>query len=67
MTPEKREVQIKAIVTHMRLFQAEYKELCSIYRGANLLAQKVSFNAPGAGLTESELTLPEILLLEEVK
>ena len=67
MTPEKREVQIKAIVTHMRLFQAEYKELSSIYRGANLLAQKVSFNAPGAGLIEPNLLLPEVLLLEEVQ
>lgn len=65
LTPEKREVQVKAIITHMRLFEAEYRELCSIYRGANLLAQKVSFNAPGAGLSEDSLELPDQLLSEE--
>jgi hypothetical protein len=58
LTPEKREVQVKAIVTHMRLLEAEYRELCAIYRGANLLAQKVSFAAPGPGLTEQPLTIP---------
>lgn len=65
LTPEKREVQVKAIITHMRLFEAEYRELCSIYRGANLLAQKVSFSSPGAGLTEYPLEIPERRLESE--
>lgn len=59
LTPEKRVVQLKAIVTHMKLLKAEYHELCSIYRGANLLAQKVSFATPGPGLTEPPLNIPE--------
>ena len=59
LTPEKREVQVKAIITHMRLLEAEYRELCAIYRGANLLAQKVSFTTPGPGLTEPSLNIPE--------
>ena len=58
LTPEKRIVQEKAIITHMRLLEAEYRELCSIYRGANLLAQKVTFSHPGAGLTEKPLVIP---------
>jgi hypothetical protein len=58
LTPEKREVQVKAIITHMRLLEAEYRELCAIYRGANLLAQKVSFSSPGPGLIEQPLTIP---------
>jgi hypothetical protein len=58
LTPEKRVVQEKAIITHMRLLEAEYRELCAIYRGANLLAQKVSFTAPGSGLTEKPLNIP---------
>ena len=65
LTPEKRVVQEKAIVTHMRLLEAEYRELCSIYRGANLLAQKVSFNNPGAGLTEKPLAIPTHRFVEE--
>jgi hypothetical protein len=55
LTDEKRVVQEKAILTHERLLEAEYRELCSIYRGANLLAQKVAFSAPGPGLTENPL------------
>ncbi len=65
LTPEKRVVQEKAIITHMRVLEAEYRELCSIYRGANLLAQKVSFNNPGAGLTERPLTIPTHRFAEE--
>jgi hypothetical protein len=65
LTPEKRVVQEKAIITHMRLLEAEYRELCSIYRGANLLAQKVSFNNPGAGLTEKPLAIPTHRFAEE--
>jgi hypothetical protein len=58
LTPEKRIVQEKAIITNMRLLEAEYRELCSIYRGANLLAQKVSFTEPGPGLTCLPLSIP---------
>ena len=66
LTPEKRVVQEMAIITHMRLLEAEYRELCSIYRGANLLAQKVSFNNPGAGLTEKPLVIPTHRFVEEI-
>ncbi len=65
LTPEKRIVQEKAIITHMRLLEAEYRELCSIYRGANLLAQKVTFSHPGAGLTERALEIPSHRFAEE--
>jgi hypothetical protein len=58
LTPEKRVVQEKAIITHMRLLEAEYRELCAIYRGANLLAQKVAFSDPGPGLTGQPLIIP---------
>lgn len=44
----------------MRLLEAEYRELCSIYRGSNLLAQKVSFSSPGSGLTEKALNIPAL-------
>ena len=67
LTPEKKEVQIKAIVTHMRLLEAEYRELCAVYRGSNLLAQKINFNSPGPGLTESELEIPSARIEEEIK
>lgn len=65
LTPEKRIVQEKAIITHMRLLEAEYRELCSIYRGANLLAQKVSFTEPGPGLTCLPLSIPTHRFAEE--
>lgn len=58
LSPEKRVVQMKAILVHKHLLDAQYRELCSIYRGANLLAQKVSFTSPGSGLTETELNIP---------
>lgn len=58
LTPEKKVVQEKAIITHMRLLEAEYRELCAIYRGANLLAQKISFTEPGPGLTCLPLVIP---------
>ena len=58
LTPEKKVVQEKAIITNMRLFEAEYRELCAIYRGANLLAQKIAFSTPGPGLTEKPLAIP---------
>jgi hypothetical protein len=65
LTPEKRVVQVKAIITNMRLLENEYRELCAIYRGANLLAQKVAFSAPGPGLTERPLDIPAERIEEE--
>lgn len=65
LTPEKRVVQVKAIVTNMRLLENEYRELCAIYRGANLLAQKVAFTTPGPGLTERPLDIPSERIEEE--
>ena len=65
MTPEKRVVQVKAIITNMRLLENEYRELCAIYRGANLLAQKVAFTTPGPGLTERPLDIPAERIEEE--
>ena len=65
LTPEKKVVQERAIITHMRLLEAEYRELCSIYRGSNLLAQKVSFTSPGPGLTEKPLIIPQHRFAEE--
>jgi hypothetical protein len=67
LTPEKRVVQVKAIVTNMRLLEAEYRELCAVYRGSNLLAQKVSFTTPGTGLTESSLKVPESRIIGEIE
>jgi hypothetical protein len=65
LTPEKRVVQVKAIITNMRLLENEYRELCAIYRGANLLAQKVAFTSPGPGLTEQPLNIPAKRIEEE--
>jgi hypothetical protein len=49
----------------MRLLENEYLELCAIYRGANLLAQKVAFTSPGPGLTEQPLNIPAERIEEE--
>ena len=65
LTPEKKIVQERAIITHMRLLESEYRELCAIYRGANLLAQKVAFSDPGPGLTEKPLSIPTHRFAEE--
>lgn len=59
LSPEKREVQIKAIRDDIEHTNAEYHELCAVYRTANLLAQKSTFTKPGPGLTEAELDLPQ--------
>lgn len=66
LTTDKKVIQVKAIITHMRLLEAEYRELCSIYRGANLLAQKDSFSSAGRGLTEKELKIPEVRIQGEI-
>jgi hypothetical protein len=50
LTPEKREVQVNAINAAKQVLEAEYQELCAIYRTSNLLAQKTSFDEPGPGL-----------------
>ena len=65
LTPEKKIVQERAIITHMRLLESEYRELCAIYRGANLLAQKVAFSEAGSGLTEKPLSIPTHRFAEE--
>jgi hypothetical protein len=65
LTPEKRIVQMKSILTDMRILEGEYRELCSIYRGANMLAQKVAFSAPGPGLTCLPLSIPTDRFTEE--
>ena len=65
LTPEKRIVQMKSILTDMRILEGEYRELCSIYRGANMLAQKVAFSEPGSGLTEKPLSIPTHRFAEE--
>ena len=57
LTPEKREVQVNAINSAKQLLEAEYRELCSIYRTSNLLAQKTSFDEPGPGLTCPQLNV----------
>ena len=67
LTPEKKVVQARAIMTDMRILESEYHELCSIYRGANLLAQKTSFTNPGPGLTELPLELPIERISQEAK
>jgi hypothetical protein len=41
-------------------FEAEYRELCAEYRGANLLAQAEAMAATGHGLIERPLQLPEL-------
>lgn len=60
LSQEKQVVQNKAILDDIEQLEAEYREMCAIYRGANLLAQKVSFNNPGPGLTENPLPVPKI-------
>jgi hypothetical protein len=67
LTPEKKVVQVRAIVTDMQVLESEYRELCAIYRGANLLAQKISFTSPGPGLTELPLELPIERISQEAK
>jgi len=65
LTSEKKKVQLNSILSDMRSLEAEYRELCSIYRGANLLAQKVAFAAPGPGLNEKPLSIPTDRFTEE--
>ena len=56
MTDEKKLIQQQAIEAHKQTVESEYRELCAIYRQANLLAQKISFTDPGPGLTEEPLS-----------
>jgi uncharacterized membrane protein YciS (DUF1049 family) len=60
MTPEKRRIQREALQSAMWQFEAEYRELCAEYRGANLLAQAEAMAATGHGLIERPLQLPEL-------
>lgn len=59
LTPEKRVIQVKAIHTHMGFLESEYRELCAIYREANILGQKIRPNEPGPGLIEKPLFIPD--------
>jgi uncharacterized membrane protein YidH (DUF202 family) len=60
MTPEKRRIQREALQSAMWQFEAEYRELCAEYRGANLLAQAEAMAATGHGLIERPLQLPAL-------
>lgn len=62
---KKRKVLGNSILSGLRSLEHEYTELCSIYRGANMLAQKVAFSAPGSGLTERPLSFPTDRYTEE--
>lgn len=61
MTLEKRKIQREALKSAMWQYEAEYRELCAEYRGANLLAQAEAMPAVGHGLIETPLHLPELI------
>lgn len=58
LTPEKKTIQVDAIKKGMSKVEAEYRQVCAEYRGANIIAQSESFSNPGNGLTEPSLQLP---------
>jgi uncharacterized membrane protein YciS (DUF1049 family) len=55
MTPEKLLIQREALCSAMWQLEAEYREICAEYRGANLLAQAEAMAAEGHGLIEKNL------------
>ena len=57
MTPEKIRIQREALISAMWQLEAEYRELCAEYRGANLLAQSEAMPAEGHGLIEAKLRI----------
>ena len=57
MTPEKLRIQEEALKSAMWQLEAEYREICSEYRGANLLAQSEAMASEGHGLIEQILDL----------
>jgi hypothetical protein len=59
MTPEKIRIQKEALISAMRQLEAEYREICAEYRGANLLAQSEAVPAEGHGLIETKLDIDD--------
>ena len=59
MTPEKLRIQKESLVAAMWQLEAEYRELCAEYRGANLLAQAEAVPAEGHGLIERNLQIDD--------
>ena len=57
MTPEKLLIQREALCSAMWQLEAEYREICAEYRGANLLAQAEAMAAEGHGLIEKNLEI----------
>lgn len=57
MTPEKLQIQKEALCSAMWQMEAEYREICAEYRGANLLAQAEAMAAEGHGLIEKSLEI----------
>ena len=57
MTPEKLLIQREALCSAMWQLEAEYREICAEYRGANLLAQAEAMAAEGHGLIEKILEI----------
>ena len=57
MTPEKLRIQREALCSAMWQLEAEYREICAEYRGANLLAQAEAMAAEGHGLIEKNLEI----------
>jgi hypothetical protein len=58
LTPEKRSVQIKALIAAMNVIETEYRQIAAEYRGANLLSQKNAMASTGVGLDEPPLRVP---------
>ena len=67
MTREKKAIQREALKSAMWQFEAEYRELCAEYRGANLLAQAEAMAAVGHGLIEKPLHIPDFGEEAEIK
>jgi hypothetical protein len=57
MTPEKMQIQESALKSAMWQIEAEYREICAEYRGANLLAQSEAMASEGHGLIEKNLDI----------
>ena len=57
MTPEKLLIQREALCSARWQLEAEYREICAEYRGANLLAQAEAMAAEGHGLIEKNLEI----------
>ena len=62
MTPEKLQIQEKAIESAKWQLNSQYKEISAAYRGANLLAQDEAMGGGegSAGLDEPPLIAPRV-------